>query len=94
MRRENAADSSGAERLPPSIWAAFRNTIRFVDAFGLDYGALDLVFDDDDLPYIVDVNPTPWGGRGMQAEIVAHLRAGLVAVSAIRGSNRSDASLA
>ena len=45
----------------------------------LEYGSLDIVFDDDF--FIVDVNTTPWGGEyGVQKEISAFLRAGIEAI--------------
>ncbi len=32
---------------------------RFIDAFGIDYGALDVMLDDHGVFYVVDANPTP-----------------------------------
>lgn len=50
---------------------------RFCGAFGLDFGAIDVLIDDDGIPYISDVNPTPWGGPNLQRPgLVAHLTEG------------------
>ncbi|MGR0188386.1 hypothetical protein [Azospirillum aestuarii] len=52
------------------------NSMRFRRAIALDYGALDIVLDDDDTPYIIDVNPTPGWGAENQPSMIEHLRAG------------------
>lgn len=76
MTRQRASDPTGARRLPAHVWTAFRNTMRFAAALGVDYGAIDVAFDQDRVPHIVDVNPTPWGGSYLQPEIRAYLRGG------------------
>ena len=63
--------------LPDLVWPVFANAVRFADAFGLDYGAMDLVRDDRGVPYLVDVNLTPSRGTDVEREFRDHLRAGL-----------------
>ena len=60
--------------LPPSARGALRSVLRFADAFALDFGAIDVVCDDHQNPYIVDVNPTPWWGNDEQPGLLEHLR--------------------
>jgi hypothetical protein len=79
VTRARATDPSGARRLPPAAWRAFRNAVRFADAFGLDYGAIDIVRDDRAVPYVIDVNPTPWAGAALQPEFRDYLRGGFLA---------------
>ena len=76
LTRDRAEDASGARRLPARVWRAFQNAVRFMRAFGLDYGAVDMVRDDRQVPYIIDVNPTPWAGAALQREIREYLRGG------------------
>lgn len=47
----------------------------FVAGFRLDFGALDLVEDDDGRAYVVDVNQTPYWGSESQAGMLEHLGA-------------------
>jgi glutathione synthase/RimK-type ligase-like ATP-grasp enzyme len=49
--------------------------VTFAGVVGLDYGAIDLVADDDHA-YITDVNPTAWGGQ-ITPVFRKHLRRGL-----------------
>lgn len=51
---------------------------KFLREFGLDYGAVDIVVDDKELPYIVDVNSTPYWGAESQPDLVGLLRDGVV----------------
>ncbi|MDK2125429.1 hypothetical protein [Parachitinimonas caeni] len=68
----------GHEELPsiisPQQQRAFEQAIRFADAFGLDFGSLDLLIDEDNEIYIVDVNPTPyWGDDPVYTHFATHL---------------------
>lgn len=76
MTRDRATDPSAVDRLPTIVFRSFLNSVRFADDFGLDYGAIDLVLDDQDTPYIIDVNPTPSGIWDLQPEVKQYLRAG------------------
>lgn len=44
---------------------------------GLHFGAIDIVMDDADTPYIIDLNTTPGWGSEQQDEMLNHLRAGI-----------------
>lgn len=58
--------------LPPDLL----DTVRaFVAGFRLDYGALDLVEDDEGRAYVVDVNDTPYWGDEVQPGVLEHLAA-------------------
>jgi hypothetical protein len=48
---------------------------RFVASFGLEFGALDVLEDDDGRFYIVDVNSTPYWGSDWQEGFMEFLRA-------------------
>ncbi|HEX2190540.1 MAG TPA: hypothetical protein VHG51_16650 [Longimicrobiaceae bacterium] len=50
---------------------------RFCLSFGLDFGALDVVQDDDGASYIVDVNTTPVWGKTGHRDILEFLATGL-----------------
>lgn len=50
---------------------------QFCDRIGLEFGALDIVFDDSLNPYIIDVNPTPGWGDEKQTGVLEHLRKGV-----------------
>lgn len=76
-RRKDARRALFAAVMPELVVAVLQSAVRFADGFQLDYGALDFVCDDDDVPYIVDVNPTPWWGRDRQPGVLEHLRGGL-----------------
>lgn len=62
--------------LPSSASTALRNGVRFADAFGLHFGAIDVVCDHHGTSYVVDVNPTPWWGNDEQPGLLEHLRRG------------------
>jgi len=47
------------------------------DHMGLNYGALDMVMDEADQGYIIDVNPTPGWGAEKQGEMLTFLRTGI-----------------
>jgi hypothetical protein len=44
---------------PPRIHRVANDLIRFVRSFSLDFGAVDIVMDDADEPFVIDVNTTP-----------------------------------
>lgn len=79
LDRINAVDPRLDELLPPGAVAAALAALAVVLASGLDYGAVDLVQDDDGVPYVVDVNLTPYWGDvgGEDSKMLEHLRAGL-----------------
>ena len=49
---------------------------RLCEALGLEFGALDILIDEDRCPYIVDVNPTPGWGLESQDDVTTFLRCG------------------
>lgn len=49
---------------------------KFCKHIGLRFGAIDIVVDDINTPYIIDVNITPGWGEEDQSEILDHLRQG------------------
>lgn len=59
----------------PTQIEAFEQVVRFADAFGLDYGAVDQVVDENGRSFVIDVNPTPCWGTGDIQALREHLRA-------------------
>lgn len=55
------------------------DVIKFSERIGLDFGALDIVQDDEENFYIIDVNSTPWWGdvEECDRELIQFLVAGL-----------------
>jgi hypothetical protein len=61
--------------LPPSL---VRICLVFIKYSKLDFGSLDVVYNDAGECYIVDVNRTPWAGkRQVPVELLAFLGLGL-----------------
>jgi hypothetical protein len=51
---------------------------RFCRAFELDVGAVDILLDEDGVPYIIDVNPTAFGGANLHRPgFLSHLLSGI-----------------
>ncbi|HET8796442.1 MAG TPA: hypothetical protein VFO89_02065, partial [Thermoanaerobaculia bacterium] len=76
LERSASRDDASLRLIDHSGREAFRNAVRFSDAIGLDFGAIDLVFDGTDA-CVVDVNPTVFWGRQMDAQLGRHLRRGM-----------------
>ena len=56
---------------------------RFCRAFKLDIGALDVLLNDKGTPYIIDANPTSYGGANCdQPGLMEHLSKGVQAQAA------------
>jgi hypothetical protein len=51
---------------------------RVAQTANLQYGALDIVSDDDGGYYVIDINTTPFWGDGGHPDLLAYLRAGLM----------------
>lgn len=51
-----------------------RQAVPFIRSIGLDFGTLDVLRDDSDRCYVVDVNPTPYWGNEVHGDILEHLR--------------------
>lgn len=70
-------DFAPADGTPPTpLPAGMLETLRaFVAGFRLDYGALDLVEDEEGRSYVVDVNDTPYWGSEWQEGVLEHLAA-------------------
>jgi hypothetical protein len=51
---------------------------RITQTANLQYGALDVVSDDDGGHYVIDINTTPFWGDGGHPDLLAYLRAGFV----------------
>ena len=62
-----------AAKLPPLL---LQRAGVFLDRFGLDYGAIDIVESEDGEFYVVDLNKTPYWGDEKQAGMLEHLREG------------------
>jgi hypothetical protein len=52
--------------------------VAFARTFGLQYGAIDLVKDDSDIFYVIDVNKTPYWGANMENDATVYLRSWLL----------------
>jgi hypothetical protein len=64
--------------LPAGVLAPALATLAVTLAMGLDFAAIDLVEDAGGVPYVVDVNLTPyWGVGGEDTRMLGHLAAGL-----------------
>jgi hypothetical protein len=83
MPRENwfvrSRDLELAAPGPPVPIRVTRTAAMFCDGFGLDYGSLDIVYDDDERYFIVDVNATPNWRRAPHSGMFQFLVAGLAA---------------
>src|SRR5262249_47617768 len=55
----------------------FMSTVACADLFPLDFGAIDFVIDGSGVPYIIDINSTPFWGTTGDAPMLEHLRRGL-----------------
>lgn len=76
LPRKNWYFDFGAE-LPDSPQHIAPNATKMCEALGLEFGALDIVVDDEDCPYVIDVNPTPGWGAEKQGAMLDFLREGL-----------------
>jgi hypothetical protein len=73
-------DQNGCEPMGASsarLTSLARQIRRFAESLRIDFAALDVVIDDDDRSYIIDVNTTPSWGVGMGPEVETFLRAAL-----------------
>jgi hypothetical protein len=62
----------------PESWAgAAWSAATFARTFGLDYGAIDVLRDDQGHYYVIDVNKTPYWGADIENAITTHLRSWL-----------------
>ncbi len=64
----------------PAPMHVFDTVARFRSAFPLDFGAIDLMLDDEGTGYVIDVNPTPYWGGGSHpvlAPVMTFLASGL-----------------
>jgi hypothetical protein len=59
--------------LPDDLYEQFTGA---VEIFGLRFGALDVVVDDECRCYVIDVNPTPYWGNEARPALIAHLCSG------------------
>jgi hypothetical protein len=62
--------------LPPALLST---AAIFIHRFRLDYGALDVVENENGEFHVVDVNKTPYWGNEQQPGLIEHLRLGLCA---------------
>jgi hypothetical protein len=63
---------------------AARTAARFTRAAQTDFGALDLVSDDERRLHVVDANLTPWWGAGGHPDLLSALGSGLQAAAQAR----------
>ncbi len=64
------------EECPRSPGSIVPNATGMCEALGLEFGTLDIVVDDKNCPYIIDLNPTPGWGSEKQGTILNFLRGG------------------
>ena len=62
--------SGGRGSWAGAAWSA----ATFARTFGLDYGAIDVLRDDQGWYYVIDVNKTPYWGADVENAITTHLR--------------------
>jgi hypothetical protein len=78
LDRQSAADPLVENVLGTPASEAFMSAVVCSEAYGLDYGCIDLVVDERGVPFVVDVNATPhWGTTDGPDEMLRHLRRGL-----------------
>ena len=75
LPRENWYLNFG-EECPVTHARVVRNAIKMCRNLALEFGALDIVIDQDGCPYIIDVNPTPGWGLEEQSDMLSFLRGG------------------
>jgi hypothetical protein len=64
---------------PSDIQRVATMSARIAKVANVDYGAFDIVSDDDGEIYLIDINVTPHWGDGGHPDLLAYLGAGLVA---------------
>jgi hypothetical protein len=94
LLRELAEDPITAMLLGERASAVFGCATRFARSYGVDYATIDLVADDDNNAFVVDLNPCPfWGADDGDDDadfVVGHLAAGFS--GSAKSSNVSGAS--
>jgi hypothetical protein len=76
LNRKLAFSGLTSSFLPRASARALATGLAFSESFRLDFGAIDLVRDDGENVYVVDVNATPWWGSDEQPGILEHLSKG------------------
>jgi hypothetical protein len=66
---------------------------RFVEETPVEFGCIDIVHDDLGRYYIVDLNPTPSGGVGMDHELNEYLRLGITDPDCRKGPGWAESPL-
>jgi hypothetical protein len=73
VARSNYAIVPGAG-LPDVVSNAAAAVTAVAREMALDFGTIDVALDEEDRPYVIDVNTTPYWGGETQEDIIAHLR--------------------
>lgn len=77
LSRDLAIDEAALSSLETPAAEVFCAAVVYAETLGLDYGSIDFVVDDGGVPYVIDVNPTPyWGSSPGDGEMLRHLRQG------------------
>jgi len=77
VSRDFHEDALAPVLLPSIHCEVLRCSTLVADAMKLDFGAIDIVVDDEENVYIVDVNTTPYWGSDEPDNVLQHLRTGL-----------------
>jgi hypothetical protein len=78
LDRHSAVESPVETLVWQPAFDAFLSAVACAELLSLDYGTIDLVVDDRGIPYVVDVNTTPfWGIPEGPDDMLRHLRMGL-----------------
>lgn len=76
--RALADDEAIKSIIGPRRSSVLTNSVTFAEGVGLDFGCIDLVMDDDDDAYVVDVNLTPyWGPKDVDTALSGGVLRGL-----------------
>lgn len=78
LSRDLAIDDAAVSSLETPAAEVFCAAVVYAETLGLDYGSIDFVVDDGGVPYVIDVNLTPyWGSSQGDGDMLRHLRQGL-----------------
>ncbi len=77
LSRDLAIDEAAVSSLETPAADVFCAAVVYAETLGLDYGSIDFVVDDGGVPYVIDVNLTPyWGSSPGDGDMLRHLRQG------------------
>lgn len=77
LSRDLAIDETVVSSLETPAAEVFCAAVVYAETLGLDFGSIDFVVDDGGVPYVIDVNLTPyWGSTPGDGDMLRHLRQG------------------